>query len=168
MGSVSGLEGSQRRRARDRAVQAAELAWNNADDIRYTQDPRRWNGIRNNRDARLGKYPKWADCSSFVTWCLWNGLFLKYGLPDTVNGADWTGGYTGTLLDNGRKVADADKALPGDLVHYPPTGNWPRHVGIVVGRNSSDHLMVIEHGSDASPLHLKYDYRRVGQIRRYI
>ena len=165
MASVSGLDKQQRIHCRDRVVQAAELAWNNAATVHYTQGGKRWNGIRNNRDARLGLFPHYADCSSFVTWCLWNGLFLKYELPDIVNGHDWTAGFTGTLITHGRKILHADRVLRGDLVFYSPPP--ARHVAIVVGRKNG-HPMVISHGSEGAPYYLKYDYRNVSQIRRYI
>jgi hypothetical protein len=42
--------------------------------------------------------------SSFATWCLWNGLALRFGLGDIVNAAGWTAGYTGTMLEHGLPV----------------------------------------------------------------
>jgi cell wall-associated NlpC family hydrolase len=163
MASVSGLTRDERIHCRDRVIQAAELAWQNAEDVHYTQGGKRWNGIRNNRDARLGKFPHWADCSSFVTWCLWNGMFLKYELPDTVNGLNWTAGNTGSLLQGGKKITDVEKVLRGDLVFY----GSPRHVSIVYGRKNG-HPMVISHGSEGAPFYVRFDYRTVTQIRRYI
>lgn len=163
MASVSGLDLDARKHCRDRVVQAAELAWNNAATVHYTQGGKRWNGIRNNRDARLGTFPHWADCSSFVTWCLWNGLFLKYGKPDDVNGLGWKAGNTATLIQHGRRVDSPVDMLRGDLVFY----GHPRHVAIMVGRRNG-HPMAVSHGSEGGPFYVRYDYRTVTQVRRYI
>jgi hypothetical protein len=93
MGSVSGLTREQRIRARDRTVQAALLALHHAPQVHYTQDlVQRWDGIAKRRNARVGEFPRNADCSSFATWCLWNGLHLGFGLGDLVNGFNWTAG----------------------------------------------------------------------------
>jgi cell wall-associated NlpC family hydrolase len=168
--SLSGLGVNNRIRARERAVQAAELARAHRDDILYSQEARpRWEGISKKRRARRGEFPKQADCSSFVTWCLWNGLFLRFEVEDIVNGADWKGGFTGTLLDHGKKVRRPANMLPGDLVHYDP--DPPKfksaHVTIYVRRQNGV-PMVISLGSDACPCFVKYDYRPVREIRRYI
>ncbi len=111
----------------------------------------------------MAEFPNFADCSSFVTWCLWNGLFLRYGLPDTVNGQDWKAGFTGTLLDHGRRILEPGKALRGDLVFYDD----PTHVTIIVARVNGK-PRVISHGSEVGPLNREFDYRPVIQIRRYI
>ncbi len=170
MPSVSGLGVNQRIRARDRAVQAAELAKAHSDEIFYTQDATpRWEGITKDRRARRGEFPKQADCSSFVTWCLWNGLFLRFGLDDIVNGANWKGGFTGTLLDHGKRVRKVENIRPGDLVHYDP--DLPTfvsaHVTIFV-RHQDGVPMVMSHGSDGCPCFVRYNYRPVREIRRYI
>lgn len=165
MGSVSGLSPEHRIRARDRAVNAAKLALAHPAEVHYTQGKLRWDGIVNHRNSSHGQFPVQSDCSSFVTWCLWNALHLVYNLDDEVNGENWKGGFTGTLRDHGRRVDDPGKALRGDLVHYGPgTGD---HVTIVVGRVNGT-LMVISHGGEDGPKYTNYDYRPISHIRRYI
>jgi hypothetical protein len=168
MPSVSGLSRDQRIRCRDRVVQAAKLAlWHKA-QVHYTQNlVQRWDGITNHRNAALGQFPTHSDCSSFATWCLWNGLRLKFGLGDIVNGLGWNAGYTGTMLQHGRIVRHASNALRGDCVFY---GNaWPaEHVTIVV-HLSNGVPMVISHGCELGPFYIPYNYgANIYQIRRYI
>ena len=172
MPSVSGLSRSQRIRARDRVIQAAELALANKDSMQYCtpSDPeesaRRWEGIVKDRRARRGEFPKHADCSSFVTWCLWNGLFLRFGLDDIVNGRSWTAGFTGTMLDHGKRVRKVGRLVPGDCVHYG--SGETAHVTMVLGRQNGE-PMVASFGSDDCPCFTNYDYRDdVREFRRYI
>lgn len=167
MASVSGLARDQRIQARDRTVQAALLVLKNVKQVHYTQDKRRWDGISNRRNARLGEFPTHSDCSSFATWCLWNGLKLGFGLDDLVNGADWKAGFTGTMLTHGRPVRKLAKVRRGDCVLY---GDGPpgEHVTIVVGKRGGV-PMVVSHGSEKGPFFLAFDYRGdVLEIRRYI
>jgi hypothetical protein len=162
MAAVSGLDYDERVRCRALVVQAAELGLAHAGQVHYRQrSGKRWDGIARHRDAALGQFPENADCSSYVTWCLWNGLFLRYGLPDTVNGQEWRAGYTGTLRVHGKGV-DENDILPGDCVFYDPP-----HVTIVV---STLHgvPMVVSHGSEGGPYHVKYNYRPPAKITRYI
>jgi hypothetical protein len=167
MSSVSGLSRDHRIRARDRAVQAALLGLHHKAEIHYTQGGRRWDGIRLHKNARRGEYPLFADCSAFVTWCLWNGLHLGFGLDDLVNGAHWTGGFTGTMLHNGRAVVDLSSVQRADAVIYGASPNG-EHTAIIVGVHAGV-PMVVSHGSEAGPFYLPYDYRRdVRSIRRYI
>ena len=165
--SVSGLSFEHRVHARDRARDAALLGLRHAPSIHYTQTSRRWEGIDKHLTSRNGEYPKNADCSSFATWCLWNGLYVPYHCRDTVNGAHWDGGFTGTMLQHGKRVVHLHNVLRGDLVLY---GGGPNahHVAIVVGwRNGVP--MVVSHGSEAGPFYLPYNYRGdVREIRRYI
>ena len=171
MPSISGLSRDQRIRARDRAVQAALLGLNNTAAVHYVtpgtpESALRWDGIKNRRDARLGQFPKKSDCSSFTTWCLWNGLHLAFGLGDLVNGAGWTAGFTGTMITHGKRVRHLANVRRGDCVLYG--GSSPSHVTIVVGRREGV-PMVVSHGSEAGPFFVRYDYRNdVMQIRRYI
>jgi len=170
MPSASGLGPGNRLRARERSTQAAILALHHSSQIHYTDpsvpDPKRWEGIDKRLNARRGQFPRNGDCSSFVTWCLWNALFLGFNLGDVVNGAGWTGGFTGTLLSHGVRVEHEANVLRGDLVHYGPgTG---LHVTIVVGKVGGV-PMVVSHGSEACPCYTRYDYRSdVTQFRRYI
>jgi hypothetical protein len=165
--SVSGLDHDQRVRARDRSVQAAMLALHHAPQLHYTQGASRWEGIQERRSARLGQFPTHADCSSFATWCLWNGLALGFGVADVVNGANWSAGFTGTMLAHGKRVRRIAKVLRGDCVLY---GNGPpgHHTALVVGVQDG-RPMVVSHGSEAGPFFVAYDYRPdVMEIRRYI
>lgn len=164
--SVSGLSRPHRVHARDRARDSALLGLRHSPEIHYTQGFRRWDGIRLHKLSREGEYPNYADCSAFVTWCLWNGMYVPYHHADTVNGAHWQGGFTGTLLAHGRRIHELHNVLRADLVLY---GGGPNaeHVAIVVGwRNGVP--MVVSHGSEAGPLYLPYNYRPVREIRRYI
>lgn len=166
MSSVSGLNAAHRIRARDLAVQAALHGLRRAPEIHYTQGPQRWEGIAHHLKAHRGEVPTHADCSSFWTWCLWNGLD-HYGVRDTVNGCGWAAGFTGTMLEHGKRVVHLGNVLRGDLVIY---GDHPQgeHVAGVVGtRNGVP--MVVSNGSEAGPFYLPYNYRRdILQIRRYI
>lgn len=169
MTSVSGLALMRRIEARDRTVRAAMLALNHSPQVHYTQGPNRWEGINKKLHSQEGKYPHFCDCSSFATWCLWNGLFVKFGVRDVVNNQKWQAGYTGTMLDNGKQVVHMNNVQRGDLVIY---GDGPpgHHVAIVVGRRSMDNqIMVVSHGSEPAPLYLPYNYRSdVMCVRRYI
>src|ERR1700685_2512482 len=96
MPSASGLSRDQRIRCRDRVVQAARLTLARKDRTHYNEVRVGWDAIKNRRNAEIGQFPEYSDCSSFATWCLWNGLVLRFGLGDLVNGGGWTAGYTGT------------------------------------------------------------------------
>jgi hypothetical protein len=168
MSSVSGLGAAKSIRARDLAVEAALLGLHNAGAIHYTQSAARWEGIAKEMKAWRGGFPDQCDCSSFATWCLWNGLD-HYGVRDTVNGQGWRAGYTGTMVAHGRPVSGPSAVLRGDLVLYGnPTGSTG-HVAIAVGRRSDGRVMVVSHGSEGGPYYLTYDYRSdVHSIRRYV
>lgn len=168
--SASGLSPEQRIACRECVVQAAKLACAHEPEIHYTQDIHlRWDGINRRRNAALGQYPSYADCSSFATWCLWNGLYLKYHLPDKVNGKNWSAGNTGTMTSHGLGVSiDPQSILPGDCVFYRKDAGGPiSHVAIVVSKLRGV-PMVVSHGSEKGPTYRKYNYRTPVQIRRYI
>ena len=167
MPAVSGLDTEQRAAARSAAVKAALTGLDNISQVHYTQDSSRWDGISNKRVAAKGKFPHHSDCSSYATWCLWNGLSLGFEAGDTVNGLDWTAGYTGTMLRNGKRVRQVDKVRQADCVIYGSA--WPgTHVAIVVGRQDGV-PMVVSHGSEEGPFLVRYDYRPdVLEFRRYI
>jgi hypothetical protein len=151
--------------ARNRAVNAARLCYNNRAAVHYTQGAARWDGINKQMHANKGQYPKYADCSSFATWCIWNGL-QPPGVPDVVNGQQWKAGYTGTMLNHGI-VVSAASAQPGDCVLYGPRGSNGSHTAICV--TAGPVPTVISHGSEAGPYLLAYNYRGdVMSIRRYI
>lgn len=163
MSRISGLNDHDTVIARQMAVQAAFLALHHRDEIHYSQDPSlRWSGISQHKKAWRGQYPNYADCSSFDTWCLWNGLD-HFHRPDIVNGEKWQRGYTGTMLQHGRVIPSISKALPGDAIIYG--SGWPgQHTAVYVGNGR-----VISHGSEGGPYLLGYNYRRdILSIRRYI
>lgn len=170
MSSVSGLSRDHRIRARDRAVQAATLALHHAPLIHYSQGSRRWDGIHLHKNARVGQYPNYADCSAFASWCVWNGLELSgFTDRDLVNGTNWTGGFTGTMLAHGKAVTHLGNVQRADCVIYGHGGSG-EHTAIIVGVRASDGKpMVVSHGSEAGPLFLPFDYRGdIMSIRRYI
>lgn len=157
--SVSGLSKDHARTAVNMTLQAAVLAYHHAPVIHYTQGSQRWQGIDLGKKAWRGEFPTEADCSSFGTWCLWNGLD-HFHHSDTVNGQKWQAGYTGTMLNHGQRVT---KPLPGDLIIY---GNrWPgEHVAVYTGGG-----LVVSHGSEGGPYLLPWHYRSdILSIRRYI
>lgn len=147
--------------ARERAVRAAMLGVKHRDRIRYTQHPRdRWDGIRRGCRAYKGSFPTSADCSSFVTWCLWDALGARG--RDIVNGHGWSAGYTGTQCSHGKRVP-LEKIRRGDLVFYAGAGGGINHVAIYVGDGK-----VVSHGSNPGPMVLPTSYRPVAQVRRYL
>jgi NlpC/P60 family len=157
----TGLNARDRIRARDLTIQAASLALRHASEIQYTWGPRRWDGIRRNRKAWRGEFPRFQDCSSFATWCLWNGLD-HFGIRDVVNGQSWQAGFTGTMTSHGQRVT-RNRLMRGDLLFYANAQRVINHVTIYIGGG-----MVISHGSEPGPRKLNMDYRPVVEIRRYI
>lgn len=158
--SVSGLSHAHVRQAVDATLQAAIVALHNARHQRYTQGGARWSGIDRHRDASRGQFPPFSDCSAFVTWCLWNGLYLRGHHSDIVNGQRWEAGYTGTLLEHGHRVSSP---IPGDAIIYG-SGFPGKHVALYTGAG-----LVVSHGGDPGPLLLPWRYRAdVLSIRRYI
>jgi cell wall-associated NlpC family hydrolase len=164
-GSASGLKPAQRRKARAMVAQAALLGIARAPEIDYSQHPvERWEGITKRLRAWRGEVPKRADCSSFATWVLWQGLG-HYRLPDNVNGTDWKSGWTGTLVRHGKRVVHRAHLRVGDLVFYGNPSDPPKgHVAIYIGGGE-----VASHGSKGGPYRLDMDYRTdIHSFRRYI
>src|SRR5262245_59904211 len=87
MSSISGLEKRHRVVARRSIYNAAWLTYSNRTRVHYTQGGQRWQGIADTRYSERNQYPNYCDCSSFATWCLWNGLYVPYKVHDVVNGA---------------------------------------------------------------------------------
>jgi cell wall-associated NlpC family hydrolase len=157
----------------ERLVRAASLAYHHAALVHYTMDrpfrlahqgghPRRWDGIRLGLRAKHGQFPRYADCSSFVTWCYWDALGGPHAGADIVNGQHWQAGFTGSQLDHGREVP-ASQARAGDLAFYQ-RGSSIGHVTIVVAPG-----VVISHGSEAGPLRLALNFDgMLRHVRRYI
>lgn len=166
-GATSGLNVAHRIKARDLSVEAALLGLRRAPSLHYTQDGRRWEGIDKGLKAWRGECPTHADCSAFVTWCIWCGLSHFHG-HDVVNGAAWKAGYTGTMIGHGRQVAHPGALLRGDAILYGDPFGRTGHTAIVVGRRSDGMPMVVSFGSEPGPFYLPYNYRPVTQARRYI
>jgi hypothetical protein len=165
MPSVSGLSRDQRIRCRDRVVQAAKLALAHKAQVHYTEDiPQRWSGIRYHRNAALGQFPRNSDCSSFATWCLWNGLLLRFGLGDIVNGQGWNAGNTASMIQHGRVVPHGSDILRGDCVFY---GTPVFHVTIVV-HHSNGVPMVISQGEETGPHYIAYKDGADASINRIV
>jgi hypothetical protein len=164
------LTAKQTFRARRLASQAALVAYAHRPSVHYSQGAERWDGIAHGRHADRGEYPHYADCSSFTTWCLWNALRLAYNEPDVVNRLNWDYGNTGSQIQHGKLVYTDRSLRMGDLVFYAYHGWTPTHVAIVVGRRpaKTGKPYVVSHGSEAGPLFLPFDYRRIVQMRRYI
>jgi cell wall-associated NlpC family hydrolase len=130
--------------------------------LHYTQTGRRWDGINKGLKAWKGQFPNYADCSSFATWCLWNGLD-HFGVRDVVNGANWKAGYTGTILNHGKLVKKQSNWMRGDLIVYG-NGFPGEHVAIYIGDG-----LVISHGSEPAPVKVRWNYRGdFMQCRRFI
>lgn len=163
MSSVSGLSAEHRARARSEIARGCQLLLEHAPDVHYTEGPNRWGAITNHLEIRRGQYLRAGDCSSTATWLLWNALHVPYGVRDVVNGCDWRAGYTGTILQHGKRVIHEGNAQVGDLAIY---GNgWPgQHVAVCLGGG-----WVFSHGSEAGPYKLPLHYRPdLMQIRRCI
>jgi len=134
--------------ARQKIVAAAHAAFEQRATLRYTQDGRRMQGVK--QQIRPPATPQWEDCSSFVTWCYWAA-----GAPDP-NGRGYDGfGFTGTQIGTGTTVG-LEQALPGDLVFYgkAPDAAGITHVALYVGNGN-----VISHGNESGPTLLPVDYR---------
>lgn len=152
--------------ARRLAVEAAALALRHKEQVHYTQGKRRWEGIDKHLRAIHGEYPKYGDCSAFVTWCLWTAT-RAWHLGDFANGLDWDAGFTGSLCKHGTRVTNrhyllADVALYGDP--YGASG----HTALLAGkRGGVPH--VISFGSEAGPFLLPLAYRPdLREVRRMI
>jgi cell wall-associated NlpC family hydrolase len=157
----------------ERVLRAAMLAVDHSGAIHYTQDrpaelhaqgqARRWDGIKEGRRAKNGQYLRWGDCSSFVTWCYWDALGGPAAGRDILNNESWSGGYTGTLIGCGRKVAES-QMRPGDLLFYGTSVSDTSHVTMFVSPGK-----VASHGGEDGPQILGPHYRSdFLQVRRYV
>ncbi len=164
----SGLSPEHRRKAINMALQAAVLGYHHRDQIHYTQGPKRWEGIDSHRKAWRGEYPNNADCSAYVTWCLWSGLD-HFHEPDIVNRQRWLAGYTGTMLQHGEAIRRPE---PGAGVIYGSNNPNDYPSGQVTGEHTAIYTgggLVVSHGSEPGPLLIPWRYRSdVLSIRRYI
>jgi len=147
---------------RERAVRSAMLGVKHRDQITYTQGSARWDGIAHQRRAFKNGFPVQADCSSFVSWCLWDALGGPKAGNDIINGANWTGGFTGTQCSHGKRIAFTD-ARPGDLLFYRGANGAIGHVTMYLGAGKA-----VSHGSDAGPQIVNPSYRPIAEVRSYL
>ncbi len=108
------------------------------------------------------RVPPATDCSGYVTWVLAQagaGAHIGYFGPGSPVG------WTGTLTVQGHLIKPGAPLLVGDLVFYPSSSArgppWG-HVAVYEGRG-----LVASHGGIGINI-LPYNYRPVGEIRRYI
>ena len=131
---------------RDTIVSTAKLGVSKAPQIHYTQDSRRMQGVR--EQIRPQAVPSWEDCSSFATWTYWVA-----GAP-APNGRGYDGyGYTGTLVENGKRIP-VGSAQPGDLIFYGTGWGSTSHVVICIGGGRC-----VSHGSEGGPYNSDIYYR---------
>jgi cell wall-associated NlpC family hydrolase len=163
--SPLGFNGAHQRRAiRQKAYHAALTGVQHRAQMHYSEGWNRWSGIAHDRRAFRHGFPEAADCSSFVTWCLWDATRAE-GTGDFVNGLRWEAGYTGTMTQHGIEVAEAD-LLTADVVFYGGTHSVPAHTAIYIGAGK-----VVSHGQQGDPkvypVNL-YGALPVNHFRRYI
>jgi len=158
-GSAIGLNPAQRIAARKRIVRAAWLGYQHRGAIHYTQRARRW-AISTGRRSKRGQYPNYADCSAYATYLLWDATH-DHHTRDFVNGAWWRAGFTGTMVRHGVRISRP--ALVGDCIFYGGSYWVPHHVAVYIGNGR-----VFSHGSESGPYILRWNYRHVTQIRRYL
>jgi hypothetical protein len=163
MSSVSGLSKHHRAVARKINMNGCHMMLNHASIIHYTQGSLRWSGIDQHKRISHRQFPYYGDCSSTVTWLLWNALHVKYGVRDLVNGEHWRAGYTGTIATHGKRVHHDKNIEVGDLILYGDAPTY-EHVAISMGGR-----MVFSHGSEGGPYYIDRDYRDDrGPTRRFI
>lgn len=144
-------------------VAAAMSGVKKRDTIHYSQGlVLRWTGISKHL---TNSQPPYADCSSYTTWLFWRARTKIRGSAglDIVNGQGWTEGYTGTQTNHGHRHRFGVRAYkPGRTLCFYGEGASVTHVAVYVGNG-----MVVSHGSEAGPLYLPYNYRRVREARSY-
>jgi peptidoglycan hydrolase-like protein with peptidoglycan-binding domain len=98
------------------------------------------------------KLPMRTDCSGYVSLA-----FKDAGLPDP-NGEHWSGlGYTGTLLQHGRRITQA-MTKPGDVVVF---GAFPgHHTAGVLERMPDGDLLLASHGQEKGPFEIALSEER--------
>lgn len=137
-------DGHQRYAIREKAYTAARVAYDHRSEITYTEGWQRWSGIIGHRRAYLHEFPRFIDCSAFVTWCLWDATRAEKS-GDFVNGLGWGGGYTGTMTRHGEHVS-LDALKTADAVFYGGSFDVPAHVALYIGSGK-----VISHGMEGDP-----------------
>jgi hypothetical protein len=144
---------------RERLMVSATILFDlhHADGI-YTQGGSRWQGIRDRMCPPTA--PQKSDCSSAVSWIYWTVFGAG---PDFMNGDEWGGGYTGTLVSRGTKVPCTVESLrQGDLVFYGKPGKRISHVNMYIGDG-----MCVDHG-EAPVQHRAMNYRTMVECRTYL
>lgn len=156
----------ERANARGLAVLAAMTGYHHRGEMVYTEGAARWSGIQDHRLAYKGEFPRAADCSAFVTWCLWNAAEHFRIHQDFVNGLRWAEGYTGTMVEHGLPV-DLKHLLTADALFWGGSHSVPQHTTIYVG-----HGLTVSHGSPGGPHLLTVQQMAsalpFNQARRYI
>lgn len=142
----------------DEFVRIARQDAANPNAAYYTQGAARWQGVNViYGKAKLQKtipYLRSGDCSAgYTRWVLW-GLQQHYGrVPhDVVNGASWRAGYTGTIAVVCTRVQTPQV---GDAVLYGSGAPYEHVVGVI----DPNHKLGVEHGGDAGPNLIHWDYR---------
>lgn len=134
----------QRGKIRGKAFAAALTGYQHKRQMTYTEGSSRWSGIAGHHRAYRHEFPPFADCSAFVTWCYWDATRAEKTW-DFVNGAGWTGGFTGTMTEHGIDVS-RNELLMADAVFYGGSWGTPAHVAIYIGNGR-----VISHGMQGDP-----------------
>jgi hypothetical protein len=134
--------------AREKVVEWARWGVQHEPQIHYSEGAVRSEWLT----KHSGVLPLTTDCSGFVTACYrWSEL------PDP-NGLGYARlGFTGTLLEHGKPVAEAD-VRPGDVVVYGPgTGV---HTAVVV--QAGPDPLTVSHGTEGGPeyVHVSRDNRQ--------
>ena len=158
------LNKHQRHSARNNILLGAHLMLSHPGAIYYTQGADRWEGIARRDRVVKGHYPRHGDCSSTVTWMLWNALthaLEDMAIGDIVNGLHWQAGNTETMMQHGKHISRC--TIVGDCVFYGHTFAR-RHVAIYIGNG-----YVFSHGSAGGPYKVNGRYRSdIVARRRYI
>lgn len=137
-------DGHQRYVIRQKAVSAALVAVSHRTETTYTEGRLRWDGIAHDRRAYRRESPHQADCSSLLGWCFWDATRAER-LGDFVNGENWTGGYTGTMVNHGEDVTTVG-LKPADAVFYGTNWARPAHTALYIGNGR-----VVSHGMQGDP-----------------
>lgn len=164
MTSVSGLSERHRNEARKIITRGADLMLSRRLRVHYSRGTSRWQGIDRKLLVAKDQFPTYSDCSSSSTWLLWNGLHVLFGVGDVVNGASWRYGFTGSMLQHGKKILHEENIRVGDLALYGIPGTNGKHVAVCLGGG-----YVFSHGSEAGPFKTNLHYRPdLMCVRRYI
>lgn len=146
--------------ARRVLLRTASVGVVHAVNIDYTQRfPDRWSWANPLARSIKGQYPRRTDCSGYVSWVYEDALmWLKLG--DILNGLNFKGGWTGTMVQHGRRVSPS-AARSGDVAFYGDQ-TVPYHTALCIGNGRA-----ISHGRPEGPEIVKLD-SSVTQYRRYL